>query len=141
MKLNYIFVQNFKVSPKVLSSQTLTGLNFFQVFSLIFHHSCFFSTLTHNRMNALLTRSCLSCSRTSKFWDIRWARNVGKRCLSLTTKVNSNLYNRNQVNSRLLCKNVSGLLHTRFYSDFPPHEVLALPALSPTMETGTIARY
>merc|ERR1719466_474016 len=92
-------------------------------------------------MNVILTRSCKLSCRSSKFWDIRWAKNIGKRCLSITSQLNSNVYNRSLPStSRLLCKDVS-FLQTRFFADFPPHEVLALPALSPTMETGTIARW
>merc|ERR1719466_369377 len=92
-------------------------------------------------MNVILTRSCKLSCRSSKFWDIRWAKNIGKRCLSITSQLNSNIYNRSLPStSRLLCKDVS-FVHSRFFADFPPHEVLALPALSPTMETGTIARW
>jgi len=40
----------------------------------------------------------------------------------------------------LRIRNASGI-QSRFYSALPPHSKLALPALSPTMETGTIVRW
>ena len=47
----------------------------------------------------------------------------------------------NQYLLSLKLRNCSGIQHRFYSSSFPPHVKLTLPALSPTMETGTIVRW
>jgi len=65
----------------------------------------------------MLLQSC-SINRISKLFDLRWSSII--RTSSKLHQPSNNF---------------------RFYSSLPPHTLLKLPALSPTMQTGTIVKW
>lgn len=87
------------------------------------------------------TQRCLSA----------WKRNyLLKRCLRISNSININIKNSNLnridynssslINGRLLFLSNYNITSIRYASskDLPTHKKLTLPALSPTMETGTL---
>mmetsp|Transcript_47769 Transcript_47769/g.48186 ORF Transcript_47769/g.48186 Transcript_47769/m.48186 type:complete len:527 (-) Transcript_47769:125-1705(-) len=75
---------------------------------------------------------------------LRGHQKLYQKVLSTPLSSSSQLSNNNYFGNTngVAANNKNGNLPlNRWFSSYPPHEVVGLPALSPTMETGTIARW